>query len=187
MRRFLQTGPWVSEDAESVAWFEQPTGQNAGGDKLRAEKLGKKNVHLLERTQNDEGSIWSNAIDIQYIYNVDLNVYKSDTSNGVQQVNPITLFDDIGMGAMMQGSEMMSTMNNAEVWKELLNNEDSLHSQYDLIYGQWPENYNDVVIIVDKNNEISDYTLDEPAGNGPLLVDAQDQGKKEKQRRSKGE
>jgi len=28
---------------------------------------------------------------------------------------------------------------------------------------------------------------DEPAGNGPLLVDAQDQGKKEKQRRSKGE
>ncbi len=113
----------------------------------------------IESTQNDEGSIWSNAIDIQYIYNVDLNVYKSDTSNGVQQVNPITLFDDIGMGAMMQGSEMMSTMNNAEVWKELLNNEDSLHSQYDLIYGQWPENYNDVVIIVDKNNEISDYTL----------------------------
>lgn len=113
----------------------------------------------IESTKDDTGSIWSNAIDIQYVYNVDLNIYKSDTSNGVQQVNPITLFDDIGMGAMMQGSEMMSTMNNAEVWKELLNNEESLHSQYDLIYGQWPENYNDVVIIVDKNNEISDYTL----------------------------
>lgn len=113
----------------------------------------------IESTKDDEGSISSNAIDIQYIYNVDLNIYKSDTSDGVQQVNPITLFDDIGMGAMMQGSEMMSTMNNAEVWKELLNNEDSLHSQYDLIYGQWPENYNDVVIIVDKNNEISDYTI----------------------------
>lgn len=113
----------------------------------------------VESTKDDTGSIWSNAIDIQYVYNVDLNIYKSDTSNGVQQVNPITLFDDIGMGAMMQGSEMMSTMNNAEVWKELLNNEESLHSQYDLIYGQWPENYNDVVIIVDKNNEISDYTL----------------------------
>ena len=113
----------------------------------------------IESTRENKNSIASNAIDIQYIYNVDLNVYKSDTSNGIEQINPISLFDDIGMGAMMQGSEMMSTMNNAEVWKELLNNEDSLKSQYDLVYGNWPEKYNDVVIIVDKNNEISDYTL----------------------------
>lgn len=113
----------------------------------------------IESTREDKNSIASNAIDIQYVYNVDLNVYKSDTSNGIEQINPISLFDDIGMGAMMQGSEMMSTMNNAEVWKELLNKEDSLKSQYDLVYGNWPEKYNDVVIIVDKNNEISDYTL----------------------------
>lgn len=50
MKRFLQTGPWVSEDAESVASSGQPAGQNEGGDKLKVEKLGKKNVHLLARS-----------------------------------------------------------------------------------------------------------------------------------------
>ena len=41
----------------------------------------------------------------------------------------------------------------------MLDNEDLLHSQYDLVAGAWPENYNEVVLIVNENNEISDYTL----------------------------
>lgn len=114
----------------------------------------------IDSTKNEAGSIWDNAKDVQYVYNVPLNIYKGDTSKGVDQVNPITLYEDIGFGAVMEmSSSMGSTMNNAEVWKELLNNQESLESQYELIYGNWPKEYNDVVIVVDKNNEISDYML----------------------------
>ena len=114
----------------------------------------------IDSTKGEAGSIWDNAKDVQYVYNVPLNIYQGDTTNGVNQVNPITLYDDIGMGAMMEmSSSMGSSLNDAEVWKELLNNQESLESQYDLIYGSWPKEFNDVVIVVDKNNEISDYML----------------------------
>ena len=41
----------------------------------------------------------------------------------------------------------------------MLDNEELLHSQYDLVAGAWPENYNEVVLIVDENNRINDYVL----------------------------
>ena len=90
-----------------------------------------------------------------------MNIYLADTTNGVTQVNPISLFDDIGMGSMMDLSSGMSgsAMNNAEVWKELLNNQEALDNQYELLYGSWPKEFNDVVIVTDKNGEISDYTI----------------------------
>ena len=50
----------------------------------------------------------------------------------------------------------MSTFN---VWTELMDNEELLESQYDVLYGSMPQAYDEAVIIVDKNNEISDYTL----------------------------
>ena len=52
---------------------------------------------------------------------------------------------------------MFSTYN--DVFKELMNNKDLLSSQYDVLAGSWPSNYNEVVLILDENNEISDYTL----------------------------
>ena len=114
----------------------------------------------IDSTKGEAGSVWDNAKDVQYVYNVPLNIYQGDTSNGIKQVNPITLYDDIGMGAMMEmSSSMGSSLNDAEVWKELLNNQETLNSQYELLYGNWPKEYNDVVIVVDKNNEISDYML----------------------------
>ena len=48
---------------------------------------------------------------------------------------------------------------NTDVWTEMLDNEELLHSQYDLVAGVWPENYNEVVLIVDENNRINDYVL----------------------------
>ena len=48
---------------------------------------------------------------------------------------------------------------NTDVWTEMLDNEELLHSQYDLVAGAWSENYNEVVLIVDENNRINDYVL----------------------------
>jgi len=46
-----------------------------------------------------------------------------------------------------------------EVWQELLDNPDLIKSQYDVLQGRFPEKYNEVVLIVNEDNTISDFTL----------------------------
>ena len=120
--------------------------------------------HYLEQEDNE---IAKNSNAIQYGYNLNLNLYKEDTSNGVVQVNPSTVMDSMGMGSMREAQEnspmamvssSFSTMNN-DAWTEMLDNEELLRSQYDLIAGSWPKSYNEVVLIVNENNELNDYVL----------------------------
>ncbi|HBL40307.1 MAG TPA: ABC transporter [Ruminococcaceae bacterium] len=87
--------------------------------------------------------------DIKYGYNLSPMIYKADTSNGVFCVNPSEVSDAIGAVSSMGG----------ELWSELVGDEELLNSQYDLLDGHWPTNTGEVVLFVDENNEISDYTL----------------------------
>ncbi len=103
---------------------------------------------------------------IQYEYNLNLNIYKQNEDKTYQQVNPSKVFDELGFGEMMESrqstSSMMSgsmTMTQTDVWNEMLDNQNLLQSQYDVLAGKWPTKYNEVVLIVDENNEVSDYTL----------------------------
>lgn len=115
--------------------------------------------------ENGGSDIKSYVSDIQYSYDVPLNIYMKDTSNGVEQLNPSTIFDSIyGEGATSTSSAMSSGMgmgmfSNSSVWNQLLGNQQVLDEQYDVLAGHWPENYNEVVLVVDKNNEVDDYTL----------------------------
>ena len=115
--------------------------------------------------ENGGSDIKSYVSDIQYSYDVPLNIYMKDTSNGVEQLNPSTMFDSIyGEGVTSTSSAMSSGMgmgmfSNSSVWNQLLGNQQVLDEQYDVLAGHWPENYNEVVLVVDKNNEVDDYTL----------------------------
>ena len=115
--------------------------------------------------ENGGSDIKSYVSDIQYSYDVPLNIYMKDTSNGVEQLNPSTMFDSIyGEGTTSTSSAMSSGMgmgmfSNSSVWNQLLGNQQVLDEQYDVLAGHWPENYNEVVLVVDKNNEVDDYTL----------------------------
>ena len=119
----------------------------------------------IEETDN---KIKNNSNAIQYSYSLDINLYNPDTENGIIKVNPSTVMDSIGLGDMMQtsSSSTMSMFGSSinmssqlNVWTEMLDNEELLKTQYDLLAGQWPEKYNEVVLIVGEDNEISDYTL----------------------------
>ena len=133
-------------------------------------KVSSNNLEALKNyIENENSTIKDNASAIKYNYNLNINLYKEDTSNGVVQVNPSTVMNAFGMEDMMEAQESspmssmfgssMTSMSNTDVWEEMLDNEELLHSQYDLVAGNWPTNYNEVVLIVNDNNEISDYTL----------------------------
>ncbi len=134
-------------------------------------KVTNNNLEALKNYIENEGhEIKDNASSIQYNYHLNINLYKEDTSNGVVRVNPSTVMNALGMGEMVEaqenssmssmfGSSMTIGMSNTDVWEEMLDNEELLHSQYNLVAGNWPTKYNEVVLIVNENNEISDYTL----------------------------
>ena len=102
---------------------------------------------------------------VQYSYNLDLNIYKENEDGSVQQVNPSIVFEKLGFGDIINArdsNEFMSSstmMTDTDVWTEMLDNKELIESQYDVLAGKFPENYNEVVLIVDQDNQISDYTL----------------------------
>ena len=122
------------------------------------------NLEAFKTYLEDPASGFSELVsDIQYNYSTPLNIYKADTSEGVLQVNPSQVLTMLGLSGMSDMTEMSgssSSMSSSfNVWTELMDNEELLESQYDVLYGSMPQAYDEAVIIVDKNNEISDYTL----------------------------
>lgn len=130
-------------------------------DMMVAEITTNNLVEFKEYIDSGESGLEELTNDIKFGYSTDLNIYSADTSNGIVQVNPSTLLSSMGMSAMAEASSsgLMSSMSNTDVWEELIGNEDILSLQYDVIAGRMPETMDEVVLFVDENNEIYDYSL----------------------------
>ena len=131
----------------------------------------------LEAQLQDENSILYPAVSgIQYSYdlpllvytkNVDGNVIASDTQallrSMIAQYMGATMANSVGGGAGMMGTMMSG--NGARLWQEMLEGKDGapvspvLQHQYDLVYGSWPNSYDEIVLVLDKNNELDDLSL----------------------------
>ena len=135
------------------------------GDMLStmSSKVEKNNLKEFKKYLNEnDNEIKQNANAIQYVYNLNINLYKADTKDGVLQVNPSQVMKKVGMETAMPSSSMSEAemmMGSTDVWQEMIDNQDLLKSQYDVLAGKWPKNYNEVVLIINEDNEISDYTL----------------------------
>ena len=95
--------------------------------------------------------------DITYTYSTPLTIYRTD--NGLQKVNPSTLFSDLGVIPADTSGTLLGQSMQMDVWTQLTGNEDLLKAQYDVIAGRLPEQYNEVVLLVNEDNRITDYTL----------------------------
>ena len=104
--------------------------------------------------ESDETNIQDYTSAISYSYNLNLQIYKDDTYE-IVQVNPNTVLDELGMSM----NEMQSAFVSTDVFSEMFDSEEMNKQMYDLVAGSWPTKYNEVVLVVDENNEISDFTL----------------------------
>ncbi len=148
-----------SQDAAKSA-AKEDTPERDGNKIYRKNQLASAAANIsLKTTTNDlaqfkkflDGNeeIKKLTTDIKYGYNIDPLIYKADTGSGVFRVNPSEVGEAMGaMGAM-----------GGRLWTELVGNEELLNSQYKLLEGHWPTASNELVLFVDKDNEISDYTL----------------------------
>jgi putative ABC transport system permease protein len=135
----------------------------------------------IDEQRADENSELGKAISgVQYTYNFDMQVYTENVDGNIILSDPNKLSQEIMQKAMgvdisamtsarddyLSSSGLSSMFSTSVVlWEEMLPSEngdpvsDLLKEQYDVVYGSWPENYNEVVLVVDKNNELNDLSL----------------------------
>lgn len=103
---------------------------------------------------------------IIYSYATDLNVYVKNSADEIVKSDIATLMSGVysSMG-ISASSEMLSNYMQISAWTELLSGTDGelindlMNEQYDIVAGRWPESYDEVVVVVSSNNEISDLML----------------------------
>ena len=116
--------------------------------------------------------IKDNASAIAYSYNTKMPIYTEDINGNIIESNVMKImYSAGGMEStydFLQSSPMMESMGAMEMWEEMLPSEDGsgindiLKSQYDLVYGSWPQNYDEVAVVLTRRNELPDivtYTL----------------------------
>ena len=135
---------------------------NITNDMLHILSSGAKNNNLeafksyIDENQ-EKFNTYINAI--QYSYNLDLNIYK-ENEDGYTQVNPDEILKKMGMDTMNEMSSMFSGgLSTYSAFNEMLDNKDLMLNQYEILKGHLPEALNEVVLVVNKDNYISDYTL----------------------------
>ncbi|WP_075877809.1 ABC transporter ATP-binding protein/permease [Merdibacter massiliensis] len=128
-----------------------------------SDKMEKNNLAAFKEFLDSDASTFDTyAKAIEYGYDLQLNVYNKNSDAGLVQVSPNTLLDKIGFSTMTQLSESfmgsISTAQN-EVWNKLPDSETLRDEEYELVEGKWPTAYNEVVLAVDENREITDFAL----------------------------
>ncbi len=133
---------------------------------------------FLDEQMSKDSKLSQNATNIQYTYNLPMNLYTKDADGKIVKSDVMSLMSKMRAGVigdeaeqsvnqsmnnMFSSSGMSSTQSQFVVWQEMLPGDDGLISpmlqnQYDVLYGSWP-NYDEVVLIVDENNEVSDMVL----------------------------
>ncbi|MBQ9729771.1 MAG: ABC transporter ATP-binding protein, partial [Clostridia bacterium] len=143
----------------------------------------------LESELKKEGSAFQTAIrGVQYSYDLELAVYTENVEGNIVKSDTGELMSDMladffiasaengslgaGSGSSMEEggnaqTNMMSSMMTVDMWQELLpglgENEyinTAITDQYELIDGgSWPNEYDEIVLIVNEKNELDDLTL----------------------------
>lgn len=129
-------------------------------------QVEKNNLQKFKTFIESDGDINQYISAVQYSYDLDMSIYTKDTDGKIVKSDVSELLSGIyGNDNSIMSAGYQESFAAMDVWSELLANQngkdinDLTKSQYDCIYGEWPTEYNEVVLIVDKNNEISDLCL----------------------------
>ncbi|MCL2013572.1 MAG: ABC transporter ATP-binding protein/permease [Oscillospiraceae bacterium] len=135
---------------------------NVTGKTLSAMLAGRKKNDLeafKQHLEDKKEEIEPLTNSVAYRYDINLNIYAADYSEEIKQINPFDIIPRPGgsdnSGGMMGGNMMLGM----EIWTEIIDNPDLLNSQYDILAGRWPEAKNEVILVANENNRITDYAM----------------------------
>ncbi len=127
------------------------------------------NLVAFKQFLDEGGGGISDIATIRYSYDLPFNVYTKDEEGVIVKSDLTALVEDamdsLYGGSMGDMASMMPMTATLDVWEELLPGEgeelvaDTVKEQYDIVYGSWPASYDEAVLFIDKNNELSDLMM----------------------------
>ncbi len=173
MTSMMTAGMGMADDGSSDA-----SGDGAGSEGGAHDAEADKPIHEAKMVSSMFGSIGSNDLaslksfldspdsgigeyvnSIEYSYNVTPQIFSSDTSGGVRQVNPDSSLSVLGIGSTVTSNSMMSSMMTTDMFYELPSDTGLVENQYDVVAGHWPESYNECLLVLTSNGDVSDFLL----------------------------
>ena len=162
---------------EKTALYDMINAMNSVEESKNDLKAFKK---YFEKQITDETTELSTAVNgVQYSYDINMQIYTENVDGeilysdfekiitdlilkyvGVDMSAMSTLTGSSGMSMMSTSSSMGTTL-----WQELLPGNDGapindlILEQYDMVYGSWPNSYDEIVLVLDENNELDDIAL----------------------------
>lgn len=118
--------------------------------------------NFKEYLESDEGQEFRDtAKAIEYSYGGEMSVYNEDSKYGLVRISPNGLLDELGFAQMTQMQSVMGMQSpmNQEIWMKLPDSQALREENYQLLDGEWPANENEVLLEVDRRNQITDYAL----------------------------
>ena len=102
--------------------------------------------------KNNYEQVKNDISTIKYSYSIDPLIYTIDSAQKLAKLNPSNLFN-----SMFGGSSMLNMYTSyASIFSQMIDDKDALNDSYDLLAGHWPENYNEMIIVLSEPNSISD-------------------------------
>jgi len=132
-----------------------------------------------------ENLVSENKIDESYVSNV-IEKIPTNLTNAISYSYAMTIPIYKNYKDSTSGTEIAANINNTTnsmmgmgmgLFAELLNNEGFVKSQYDVIYGKYPENYDEVVLVVDKYNQLTDIVIQSLGIDDSIITTEQDVSK----------
>jgi hypothetical protein len=122
------------------------------------ESVGSNDLAALKAYLDGNGGGINDHVNlIQYSYNVTPQIFSSDTSEGVRQVNPDTTFSALGLGGASSSNALMASGMSTNVFGELVDDIGMIEGQYDVVAGRWPAAYDETVVVLTPNGGVSDF------------------------------
>ena len=154
-------------DISSMLVSDQNDGKSNNEDNIKVtskitnmfSKMGANDLASLKQyLDSDESGLKNYAKDVEYSYNVKPIIYSSNTQK-LRQVNPDKSFSGLGIGSSSSQNSLMSDMMSTDIFYQIPSDSKLYENQYDIKAGKLPTNYNECVLVLSQNGNISDFVL----------------------------
>ncbi len=109
--------------------------------------------------ESDQTDIYDYVRTIEYDYNIVPPIYRMTGDETYRQVNPDNTLSALGFGSSDSMNQLVSSYMNPNVFIPLPKDDSLYKESYELVAGEWPDSYDDCVVVLSFDNRVTDMTL----------------------------
>ena len=139
-----ETGEAEGTDVVSEKRFISNMFSNVGRNDLKSFK------EYLEENQSRVDEMVSL---VDYDYTVRPIIYSKDSKGELTKLNPNSMLESLSGGSNVSSMMASST---SSIFNEIIEDRETLEAEYDVLAGEWPDAYDEAVIVLTEPNGITD-------------------------------